>query len=234
MLLELNDVHTYYGASHILQGVSLNVEKGEIVSLLGRNGVGKTTTLRTIMGILHPKSGRIKFGDADITKYPTHRISKLGINYVAQENPVFPDLSVRENLAIAPVRLGAKNGGLEEIYEYFPLLKERRNQAASSLSGGERRILAFARQLRGKPDLLLLDEPFTGLSPVITGQFAQILKKFNEGMGTSVLLVEQHATLALKLANRCYIMTKGKISFEGSSEEAGKSEELKRLLGVYA
>ena len=239
MLLELDDIHTYYGASYILQGVSLNVEEGEIVCLLGRNGVGKTTTLRTIMGLVHPASGHIKFKGMDVTRYPTHKISKLGISYMPQERPLFPQLTVKENLALGLTNLGrisrrSKDKRLEEVFDYFPLLKERKNQIAFSLSGGEQKILALARLLAGKAELLLLDEPLTGLAPRLATKFIQILTSLNKEKDVSILLVEQNATLSLKISTRCFAMKKGQISFEASSEEAKKSKELKTLLGVYA
>lgn len=236
MLLELRDIETYYGVSYILQGVSLNVREKEIVCLLGRNGVGKTTTLKTITGLIHPKSGHVKFSGSEITPYPPHKISRLGISYVPQEKPVFPNLSVKENLELVSVSIGAgkPRGGIERVSGYFPVLRERERQLASLLSGGEQRILGLARVLMVDSKLLLLDEPLTGLSPVVANQFVKILTKLSEETGVSILLVEQHATLALTLASRCYVMSKGRIAFEGTSEEARGSDEVRKLLGVYA
>jgi branched-chain amino acid transport system ATP-binding protein len=236
MLLEVNNIHTYYGDSHILQGVSFNVQEGEIVCLLGRNGVGKTTTLKTIMGLVPPKQGSIKFKGLEISGRPPHLISKLGISYIPQERHIFPELTVMENLSLAP-NLGKIsheliNQKLNEVFDLFPFLKERKNQLASSLSGGEQRILSLARTLVGEFKLLLLDEPFTGLSPLLTAKFQRHLKQINEEKGISILLVEQRALQALEIANRCYIMNKGVIVFEACSEDAKKSDELNSLLGV--
>jgi len=230
-LLRVEDIHTYYGRSYILQGASLEVRKGEIVALLGRNGAGKTTTLKTIMGLVKPRSGAIFFQDAEITRLPAYKVSRKGIGYVPQGRHLFPKMTVLENL-----KTGMKNQSdlqeLESVFGLFPVLRERLHQLAGTLSGGEQQALAISRALVKKPGILLLDEPTTGLMPIFVSKLMEIIKKLNEG-GMTILLVEEKIPFALSLANRIYFMTKGKIEYNAEKEELqGKKEVLIRYLGV--
>lgn len=219
-ILEIEDIHTYYGRSHILQGVSLYVEAGEPVSILGRNGVGKTTTLRTIIGLSPPQSGSITFKGQQTSKWPPHKISRLGVAYVPAERDVFPGLNVEENLSIASRRSdGKESWNLARIYEHFPLLQERRKQEASTLSGGEQQLLAIARAIMSNPQLMLLDEPSEGLSPVMIKKVSEVIQ-YCIASGITVLLVEQNYRMALQIASRHYLMgNKGVIAKTASSEE---------------
>lgn len=225
MMLDVRDIHTYYGMSHILFGLSLYVNQGEVVSLLGRNGVGKTTTLKSIMGITPPKAGQINFQGKDITKTPTNRMVKLGISYVPDSRRIFPDLSVRENLEIAS---GIKSGtwNLDQVHSLFPVLKKAENRRGGNLSGGEQQMLSIARALLGNPDLLILDEPTEGLAPLIVRELEeQILALCSTGI--SILLAEQNLKSALKLANRCYVLERGQVRFEGTVEALAENTEVR-------
>jgi len=229
-MLKVQNIHTYYGQSHILQGVSLKVEKGEIVLLSGRNGAGKTTTIRSIMGLVPPKSGEIHFLDERITGIPVHLVSQKGISLVPEGRKIIPGLSVFENLKLATLknRDKVKVGELfEQIAQIFPRLKERWTQEGTSLSGGEQQMLAIARALISDPILILIDEPSEGLSPIMVEKIAEVLKEIQK-KGTTILLVEQNTDMALEIANRCYLMDEGLIKFEGSPEEIKKNEEIQR------
>jgi branched-chain amino acid transport system ATP-binding protein len=229
-MLKVQNIHTYYGQSHILQGVSLRVEKGEIVLLSGRNGAGKTTTIRSIMGLVPPKSGEIHFLGERITGVPVHLVSQRGISLVPEGRKIIPGLSVFENLKLATLknRDKVKVGELfEQIAQIFPRLKERWTQEGTSLSGGEQQMLAIARALISDPVLILIDEPSEGLSPIMVEKIAEVLKEIQK-KGTTILLVEQNTDMALEIANRCYLMDEGVIKFEGSPEEIKKNEEIQR------
>jgi len=229
-MLKVQNIHTYYGQSHILQGVSLKVEKGEIVLLSGRNGAGKTTTIRSIMGLVPPKSGEIHFLGERITGVPVHLVSQKGISLVPEGRKIIPGLSVFENLKLATLknRDKVKVGELfEQIAQIFPRLKERWTQEGTSLSGGEQQMLAIARALISDPVLILIDEPSEGLSPIMVEKIAEVLKEIQK-KGTTILLVEQNTDMALEIANRCYLMDEGLIKFEGSPEEIKKNEEIQR------
>jgi branched-chain amino acid transport system ATP-binding protein len=229
-MLKVQNIHTYYGQSHILQGVSLRVEKGEIVLLSGRNGAGKTTTIRSIMGLVPPKSGEIHFLGERITGVPVHLVSQKGISLVPEGRKIIPGLSVFENLKLATLknRDKVKVGELfEQIAQIFPRLKERWTQEGTSLSGGEQQMLAIARALISDPVLILIDEPSEGLSPIMVEKIAEVLKEIQK-KGTTILLVEQNTDMALEIANRCYLMDEGLIKFEGSPEEIKKNEEIQR------
>jgi branched-chain amino acid transport system ATP-binding protein len=231
-MLSVQDIHVYYGEKYVLQGVSLEVRRGEIVALLGRNGVGKTTTLRTIMGLTKPRSGKISFKGIDITKLHAFEIARLGIGYVPQGRRLFPELTVLENLKTG-FRGKFKWDSLNDVFELFPALKERINQKAGTLSGGEQQMLAIARALITEPELLLLDEPTTGLMPALVHRLKEVIKELN-GQGLTVFLVEQKVPLALDICNRVYIMDKGQVVYHGTPEEAKKVPELLlRYLGVY-
>ena len=229
-MLKVQNIHTYYGQSHILQGVSLQVEKGEIVLLSGRNGAGKTTTIRSIMGLVPPKSGEIHFLGERITGVPVHLVSQKGISLVPEGRKIIPGLSVFENLKLATLknRDKVKVGELfEQIAQIFPRLKERWTQEGTSLSGGEQQMLAIARALISDPVLILIDEPSEGLSPIMVEKIAEVLKEIQK-KGTTILLVEQNTDMALEIANRCYLMDEGVIKFEGSPEEIKNNEEIQR------
>jgi branched-chain amino acid transport system ATP-binding protein len=209
VLLAVEDLHAHYGKSHILHGVSLGVDSGEIVCLLGRNGVGKSTTLKTIMGLVEPSRGTVIFKGAPLVGLPPYRVARLGLGYVPEERRIFPTITVRENLLMG-VKPGAGGDGgwtLERVYGFFPRLRERERQRAGTLSGGEQQMLTIGRTLMGNPDLLLVDEPTEGLAPMIVEQVERILGEIHRS-GIPVLLVEQSMETALALAQRAYVMSK--------------------------
>ena len=230
MLLEVSDLHVHYGKSHILQGASLGVDRGEIVCLLGRNGVGKSTTLKSIMGLVAPSGGRVAFKGTSIGGWPPHRIARLGLGYVPEERRIFPTVTVKENLLIgrkrAP-RADAADWTLERVYVAFPRLRERQRQRAGSLSGGEQQMLTIGRTLMGNPELLLLDEPTEGLAPMLVEQVEQIVLEVHRA-GTPILLVEQSMETALALAQRVYVMSKGQVVFGGSVAELEASAAVRK------
>ncbi len=231
-MLELQDVHTYYAQSYILQGVSLHVAEGEAVALLGRNGVGKTTTIRTIIGFTPPRRGQVLFRGQPIQRLKAAEISRRGVGLVPQGRRIFPNLSVRENLTVAA--RGAERGGwnLEEVYRYFPRLKERQTNLGNQLSGGEQQMLAIGRALMTNPQLVLLDEPSEGLAPKILLEIAAIIGQLQQ-KGLSFLLVEQNLRMALDITSRVYVMNKGRVVWEGSSAELRENEAVKHQhLGV--
>ncbi len=233
--IELEEIQTYYGRSHILQGLSLFVAKGEAVSILGRNGVGKTTTLRSIMGLTPPRSGRIRIEGEEVTGWPPHRIAGKKIAYVPAERNIFPGLTVEENLKIAERTLRRGSGWtFDRVYDYFPVLRERKKQDGSTLSGGEQQMLAIGRALMGNPGIMLLDEPSQGLSPLMVHAVREIIKNLLEEHALTILLVEQNFRLTLKLATRHYLMgTKGKIAHLATTEELkGDEEIIKKHLAV--
>jgi len=225
-LLALDGVDASYGKSQVLRDVSLTVQPGEVISLLGRNGVGKTTTLRTITGVLEPESGSITFEDEDITGLPEYQISRRGISYVAEERAIFPDLTVGENLRMGQLR-GEGTFTLPEVYDLLPRLEERRSFDASDLSGGEQQMLVIARALLGPTKLLLLDEPTEGLAPQIVERIVEIVEHLREAE-VPILLVEQNLNVALAASDRCYILDKGEVVYEGRSEELGSDEAVQR------
>ena len=222
--LLVEGIHTYYGDSHILHGVSLSVAPGEAVALLGRNGAGKTTIIRSIVGFTPPRAGRIVFDGDAIHGWPAYRIARRGLALVPQGRRIFAPLSVRENLL-----LGARADGwtLERVFALFPRLRERQEQAAGTLSGGEQQMLAIARALMSRPRLLLLDEPSLGLAPLIVRQIFQVLRDLNRKEGLTVFLVEQNAFHALKLAHRGYVMVNGRIALAGTGRELLERPEVK-------
>jgi len=233
MLLEVRGIDTFYGLSHILFGVSLEIDEGETVCILGRNGVGKTTTLRSIMGLTPPRSGSIKFRGEEIKGKQPFKIARRGIGFVPEDRIIFPELTVRENLEIAVK--GGKNGEgwtVEKVYELFPVLEERDKQEGGTLSGGEQQMLTIARTLMGNPRLLLLDEPSEGLAPLLIRTIEEqinLLKR--EGM--TILLSEQSLSFALKISDRAYILEKGQVCWHGpASELKEKPEIMKNYLGL--
>ncbi len=232
MLLEVHDLNTYYGMSHVLQGISLNLNKGEMVALLGRNGMGKSTTMKSIMGLVKPKSGSVTFQEKDITGYPPYKVARAGIGYVPEDRRIFPNLSVLDNLDI-----GVKGGKIAEpnnpnvwtmdrIFRHFPMLQKRAQQKGRFLSGGEQQMLTIGRSLMGNPDLLLVDEPTEGLAPLLVKEVRDILEEINKA-GVSILLVEHNIKVAMSLANRIYLMGKAHIGFAGTPEELETHPEMR-------
>jgi branched-chain amino acid transport system ATP-binding protein len=231
MFLEVEDLHTYYGSSHVLQGVSLNVEQGEIVSLLGRNGMGKSTTLKTIMGLVKPKSGKVRFNGRDTTGLPPFRVAKVGIGYVPEERRIWPTLTVKENLLMA-VKGGKIDTSstdkwtIERIFHHFPGLKNRATNKGAHLSGGEQQMLAIGRSLMGNPQLLLVDEPTEGLAPLMVQEVRDILADIKE-VGLTILLVEHNLRVALSLSDRLYLMAKAHVAFSGTVAELDAQPEIR-------
>ncbi|MGY0373943.1 ABC transporter ATP-binding protein [Clostridium sp. JNZ J1-5] len=228
-MLELIDVNVYYGAIHALKGISLQVNEGEIVTLIGANGAGKTTTLKTISGVLTPKSGTVKFLENDINKVKANNIVSLGISHVPEGRRVFANMSVMENLEMGAYSRNDKTEikkDYEKIFETFPRLLERKGQMAGTLSGGEQQMLAIGRALMSRPKLLLLDEPSMGLAPLVVKQIFSIIKEINK-TGTTVLLVEQNASMALKIADRAYVIQNGYVEMEGAANDLLNDESVR-------
>jgi branched-chain amino acid transport system ATP-binding protein len=226
----VEQINTYYGESHVIQGLSLTVERGEAVAILGRNGVGKTTTLRSIVGLTPPRSGRVRIEGEDVTGWPPHRIVGKRIAYVPAERHIFPGLSVEENLKLAerPSSTG-DSWTIERVYHLFPVLAARRKQDGSTLSGGEQQMLAIGRALMGNPRIMLLDEPSQGLAPVLVQAFTEVVKTLCQEHGLTLLLVEQNYRIALKLAGRHYLMeSKGAIRGVATTRELLEDKEIIR------
>lgn len=233
--LEVSDLHAAYGLSQILFGVSLSVEKGECVALLGRNGVGKTTTLRSIMGLTRPHRGSVRYNGVDITGRPAYQVAQLGMGFVPEERRIFPDLTVRQNLEVArkaPASPQAKQWTVEAVFESFPALASLSGRKGGYLSGGEQQMLTIGRTLMGNPDLLLLDEPSEGLAPLIVRDLGRQIGRLKQ-QGLTILLCEQNAKFAIKLSDRAYILEKGHVRFSGSIEELHDKQDVRRqYLGV--
>ena len=230
IMLKIDNIHVYYGAIHALKGVSLEVHKGEIVTLIGANGAGKSTTLRTVSGLLTPKSGGISFLGENIAGMPAHEIVKHGISQVPEGRRIFAEMSVQENLEMGAFTRKDKAGvekDFEIVYNRFPRLKERRKQQAGTLSGGEQQMLAMGRALMSRPKLLLLDEPSMGLAPLLIKEIFPIIEDINRE-GTTVLLVEQNANMALSIAHRAYVMETGRITLQGAAKELAASEDVRK------
>ena len=219
-LLEVQDLHVYYGSIHAIKGISFHVEKGEIVTLIGANGAGKSTTLNTVSGLLKPGDGSVFFDGSSIVGVPAHKIVGKGMALCPEGRRIFAQLSVEENLEMgAFTRPGSEiKDSMERVYESFPRLKERYKQTAGTLSGGEQQMLAMGRALMSKPDLMMLDEPSMGLAPILVDQIFEIIKKLHKN-GTTILLVEQNAQMALSIADRAYVLETGKIVNEGTGAE---------------
>lgn len=227
-MLNVNDIHVHYGPIHAIKGVSLDVKQGEIVALIGANGAGKSTILKTISGIMHPTTGSIQFNGADITKVEAHKIVHMGLAQVPEGRRIFLRMTVKENLEMGAFsQKGVSSKDLREIYELFPRLRERRKQTAGTLSGGEQQMLAIGRALMSKPILLMLDEPSMGLAPMLVEQIFDIIKELKKA-GTTILLVEQNAGMALEVADRAYVLETGKITLSGTGAELASSEEVKK------
>lgn len=233
-MLRLIDVHSYYGDSHVLMGISMEVGKGSVVSLVGRNGMGKTTTIHSIIGFVTPQSGKVQFMGKDIAGRPPHVIARMGIGLVPQGRRIFPSLSVRENLTMAARDTGDKGGGwtLERIYALFPILKNRARYRGTRLSGGEQQMLTIARAMMTNPDILLMDEPSEGLAPIVVQAIGRIIEQL-KGEGFSILLVEQNIPLALRLSDDTYVISKGEIVYHSPPLELKENKEIMtRHLGV--
>lgn len=235
MLLEVDNLNVYYGAIHALQGVSFNVEEGEIVTLIGANGAGKSTTLRTISGLLQPRTGSIKFKGKEISTIPAEQIVRLGISQVPEGRKIFAPLTVRENLMMGAYTRTDKNEieqSMQLVFSSFPRLKERIDQLGGTLSGGEQQMLATGRGLMSKPSLLLLDEPSMGLSPILVEEIFRIIQEINK-QGTTILLVEQNALMALSISHRAYVLETGRIVLSGDAHEVAENPQVKSAyLGV--
>ena len=229
-MLRVEDINVYYGAIHAIKGISLDVPDGEIVALIGSNGAGKSTTLRTISGLMRPKKGRIMYDGEDITGVPAHKIVGKGLCQVPEGRHVFANMTVLENLELGAYLRNDKDGiakDMEAVFEKFSRLLERKNQIAGTLSGGEQQMLAMARALMSRPKLLLLDEPSMGLAPLLVKEIFNIIKEINAS-GTTVLLVEQNANMALSIADKAYVLETGRITLSGTAAELASSEEVRK------
>jgi branched-chain amino acid transport system ATP-binding protein len=235
VVLDLKDVHTYYGSIQALKGVSLQVREGEIVTLIGANGAGKSTTLRSINGLNHPRKGRITFQGRDITDLVPHKVVKLGIAQSPEGRKLFSRMSVMENLEMGAFQLQDRSNfkeDLERVYSLFPRLEERKHQKAGTLSGGEQQMCSIGRALMARPKLLLLDEPSMGLAPIFVEKIFEIVVEINQ-QGTPILLVEQNALMALDVANRGYVMETGRIALAGEAKNLRENEQVqKTYLGI--
>jgi branched-chain amino acid transport system ATP-binding protein len=229
VLFEIKNIHTFYGKSHILHGVSMEMEKGEIVALLGRNGVGKSTTLKSVVGLTPPQRGSVQFKGQEIMGLRPHKICRLGIGYVPEERRIFPHLTVLENLLVGlkPDQKVDDPWTIEKVYGYFPQLEKRAGQKGGHLSGGEQQMLTIGRTLMGNPEVLLVDEPTEGLAPLLVRMVVDILRGIHSQNG-SILLVEQAMDVALSLANRTYVMSKGEIVFQGTGTELQENEGVRK------
>ena len=229
LVLELRDVHTYYGKIHALQGISLEVRRGEIVTLIGANGAGKTTTLKTISGLLHPAKGTVHFGDRDVSHTPPHRLVEDGIAHAPEGRRIFSRLTVTENLQMGGYTRTSREvaENVEHVFSLFPRLAERAGQKGGTLSGGEQQMLAIGRALMTKPKVLLLDEPSLGLSPILIQQIFGIIREINAN-GTTVLLVEQNALQALEVANRGYVLQTGRVILADTAANLAANEDVRR------
>ena len=229
-MLKIDDINVYYGAIHAIKGISLEVNEGEIVTLIGANGAGKSTTLRTISGLLKPKTGTMTFEGKNIAGVPAHNIVKADISQVPEGRRIFAEMSVMENLDLGAFIRKDKDGiqkDLKMVFERFPRLEERKNQEAGTLSGGEQQMLAMGRALMSRPRLLLLDEPSMGLAPLLIREIFSIIQDINK-TGTTILLVEQNANMALSIANRAYVLETGRITLSGDAKELAASEDVRK------
>jgi branched-chain amino acid transport system ATP-binding protein len=232
VVLKTQEIHSFYGKSHILHGVSLEVKEGEIVAVLGRNGAGKTTTVRSLMGLTPARMGKIEIFGRETTRWPTHRVAALGVGYVPEGRKIFGNLTVLENLKVPQARPGPWT--LDRVFELFPRLAERRSQLGRQLSGGEQEMLAIARPLLLNPRIMLLDEPSQGLAPLVVQEVMQVVRAMRDE-GLSVLLVEQNVPLSLGIADRAYILDDGKVVYSGTAAELAANHDLvEKLAGATA
>ena len=230
-MLEIKDLHVYYDNIHALKGISLEINEGEVVSIIGANGAGKTTTLQTISGLITPKSGSIIFEEKDLLKEQAHNICKLGIAQVPEGRRIFSQLAVKDNLKLGQFTIKDSAENMEkdraEFYKVFPRMSERKNQLAGTLSGGEQQMLAMGRALMSRPKLLILDEPSMGLSPLFVKEIFEVIRQLKE-KGTTILLVEQNAKMALSISDRAYVIETGKITLEGKASDLLHNENVKK------
>lgn len=231
-LLSLSDVTVGYEATPVLREVDLSVERGEIVGVMGKNGVGKTTLMKTLIGLLEPWEGQVVYDGADVTAQSADERAREGIGYIPQGRDVFPDLTVEQNIEMGEHVGGGGEGRYDEIYDFFPVLAERADQDAGTLSGGERQMLAIARALVGDPDLLLLDEPSEGVQPSIVDQISEDMQAINDDLGTTILFVEQNLGVIREMADRCYAMERGEIVDELGAEALADEEAIANYLAV--
>ncbi len=227
MILDVKNINVFYGNIHALHDISLEVNEGEIVALIGANGAGKSTTLKTISSLMHPKNGEIHFMNENITHTEAHKLVSKGLAHVPEGRRIFLQMSVMENLEMGAYTKGVDKKTLENVFERFPRLLERKNQIAGTLSGGEQQMLAMGRALMSHPKLLMLDEPSMGLAPILVSQIFDIIKELNE-QGTTILLVEQNAEMALKVAHRAYVLESGRIVASGTGAELAASDTIKK------
>ena len=227
-MLKINEIHVYYGAIHAIKGVSFEVHEGEVVALIGANGAGKSTILKTVSGLMHPRSGSVSFMGQDITHMEAHRLVKQGLAHVPEGRRIFLQMTVQENLEMgAFTRKDVSKDDLDMVFEQFPRLKERRRQVAGTLSGGEQQMLAMSRALMSHPKLMMLDEPSMGLAPILVDQIFDIIRTLHKN-GTTILLVEQNASKALEIADRAYVLETGSITLSGSGAELANSDDVKK------
>lgn len=227
-MLKIDDIHVYYGSIHAIKGVSFEVHEGEIVALIGANGAGKSTILKTISGLMHPRSGSITFMDQNITHAEAHKLVQHGLAHVPEGRRIFLQMTVQENLDMgAYTQKGVSKEDLERVFSLFPRLKERRYQVAGTLSGGEQQMLAMSRALMSHPKLMMLDEPSMGLAPILVDQIFDIIREMHAA-GTTILLVEQNASKALNIADRAYVLETGKVTLSGTGRELAQSDEVRK------
>ena len=227
-MLKIDDIHVYYGAIHAIKGVSFEVKEGEIVALIGANGAGKSTILKTVSGLMHPRSGSISFCGEDISHTDAYKLLRHGLAHVPEGRRIFQQMTVQDNLEMgAFIHKDVNKDDLERVFNYFPRLKERRKQIAGTLSGGEQQMLAMSRALMSRPKLMMLDEPSMGLAPILIDQIFEIIKQLHKD-GTTVLLVEQNASKALEIADRAYVLETGKVILSGTGKELAQSDEVKK------
>ena len=227
-MLKVDDLHVYYGAIHAIKGISFEVKEGEIVALIGANGAGKSTILKTISGLMHPRSGSITFAGQDIVRMEAHKLVPLGLAQVPEGRRIFLQMTVQENLEMGSyINRDVSQADLDMVFDYFPRLKERRKQVAGTLSGGEQQMLAMSRALMSHPKLMMLDEPSMGLAPILVDQIFQIIQELHKN-GTTILLVEQNARKALQIADRAYVLETGNITLSGTGAELASSDAVKK------
>ena len=227
-MLKIDDIHVYYGAIHAIKGVSFEVGEGEIVALIGANGAGKSTILKTVSGLMHPRSGSISFCGEDIGRTDAYKLLRTGLAHVPEGRRIFQQMTVQDNLEMgAFIHKEVNKDDLERVFNYFPRLKERRKQVAGTLSGGEQQMLAMSRALMSHPKLMMLDEPSMGLAPILVDQIFDIIKQLHKD-GTTILLVEQNASKALQIADRAYVLETGNVTLSGTGIELAQSDEVKK------